>query len=90
MRLNYKERRPLSSEEISQKDLNREVEKAKLQLSADIFATTSALEDKKLELEEAKTTSPLDTKLIVQLQVEVENLEDGLKRLKALKTELGL
>lgn len=89
MRLNFKEGKALSSEELSQREVNRAVENAKLQLAADISATKYALADKKDELEVAMTTSPLNTKTIINLQVEVENLEDGLSRLEKLKKEFG-
>lgn len=90
MKINYKERKALSSEEQSQKEVSRAVENAKLQLQSDILATQSALEDKKQELEDAKSTYPLDAITIVNLQTEVEGLEDGLKKLKTLQEELGL
>ena len=90
MKLNYKEKKALSSEELSQKEVSRAVENAKLQLQSDILATQSALEDKKQELDDAKTTYPLRSIDIVNLITEVEGLEDGLKKLKALQEELGL
>ena len=90
MKINYKERKALSSEEQSQKEVSRTVENAKLQLQSDILATQSALEDKKQELDDAKTTYPLNAITIVNLMTEVEGLEDGLKKLKALQEELGL
>lgn len=90
MRINYKERKALSSEEQSQKEVSRAVENAKLQLQSDILATQSALEDKKQELEDAKTTYPLNAVAIVNLQTEVESLEDGLSKLRVLQVELGL
>ena len=90
MKINYKERKALSSEEQSQKEVSRAVENAKLQLQSDILATQSALEDKKQELDDAKTTYPLRSINIVNLMTEVEGLEDGLKKLKALQEELGL
>ena len=89
MRLNFKEGKALSSEELSQREINRAVENAKLQLAADISATKYALADKKDELEVAMTTAPLNTKVIIDLQVEVENLEDGLSRLEKLQKEFG-
>ena len=90
MKINYKERKALSSEEQSQKEASRAVENAKLQLQSDILATQSALEDKKQELDDAKTTYPLSAINIVNLMTEVEGLEDGLMKLKALQKELGL
>lgn len=59
-------------------------------MQSDILATQSALEDKKQELDDAKTTYPLSAINIVNLMTEVEGLEDGLKKLKALQEELGL
>lgn len=73
-----------------QKEVSRAVENAKLQLQSDILATQSALEDKKQELDDAKSTYPLNAITIVNLMTEVEGLEDGLKKLKALQEELGL
>ena len=90
MRLDYKTRKPLSEEEISQREVEKEVERARQQLSVDISETGFAIADKKEELDRAKTTSPLDTQVIIDLQVEIESLEDGLRRLNALKKELGL
>lgn len=90
MRINYKERKALSSEEQSQKEVSRAVENAKLQLQSDILATQSALEDKKQELDDAKTTYPLNAVAIVNLMTEVEGLEDGLTKLRVLQVELGL
>lgn len=66
------------------------MERARQQLSADISETGFAIADKKEELDRAKTTSPIDTQAIIDLQVEIESLEDGLKRLEVLRKELGL
>lgn len=89
MRIDFKNVKQLSSEEVSQKEIKYAVENAKLQLSADILTTESSLADKKAELEEAKTTYPLNSLNIVNLEIDVENLEDGLRRLKNLKNEFG-
>jgi hypothetical protein len=47
------------------------------------------LATKKAELEEAKTSYPIDTLKIINLQIEVESLQDGLSRLIALKKEFN-
>ena len=65
------------------------VDEAKLQFDADVLNTKRALATKKAELEEAKTSYPLDTLKIINLQIEVESLQDGLSRLIALKTEFN-
>lgn len=87
MKINYKERKAISSEEQSQKEISYAVENAKLQLASDILATKSALESKKIELAEAKNKYPLDTTEIISISIDVEAFEDGLKRLEALKKE---
>ena len=65
------------------------VDEAKLQFDADVLNTKRALATKKAELEEAKTSYPIDTLKIINLQIEVESLEDGLKRLEILKKEFN-
>jgi hypothetical protein len=47
------------------------------------------LATKKAELEEAKTSYPIDTQAIINLQLEVEAYQDGLDRLEKLRVELG-
>lgn len=90
MKLNYKEKKVLSSKELSQKEVSCAVKKASLQLQSDLLASESALEDKKEQLNDAKTTYPLDVQKIIDIQLEIEQLEDGIKRAEALKEELGL
>jgi hypothetical protein len=63
------------------------VDEAKLQFDADVLNTKRALATKKAELEEAKTSYPIDTLKIINLQIEVESLQDGLNRLMELKKE---
>lgn len=59
-------------------------------MQSDLLASESALDTKKEELNEAKTTYPLNVQKIIDLQLEIEQLEDGIKRAQALKEELGL
>lgn len=89
MKLNFKERKLVSNEELDQKEIQYAVEEAKLQLQSDILATEKSLASKKAELDDAKCTVPLNSINIINLQIEVESLEDGLKRLNALKKEFG-
>ena len=89
MKIDFKTKSLKSAEELSQEAVSFEVEKAKLQLNSDILATEQSLVNKKAELEDAKCTVPLNSMNIVNLQIEVESLEDGLKRLKALAKEFG-
>ena len=89
MRINYAKKELLSAEELNQQEVSYMVDEAKLQFDADVLNTKRALATKKAELEEAKTSYPIDTLNIINLQIEVESLEDGLKRLETLKKEFN-
>ena len=88
-RINYAKKELLSTEELNQQEVSYMVDEAKLQFDADVLNTKRALATKKAELEEAKTSYPIDTLNIINLQIEVESLEDGLKRLEILKKEFN-
>lgn len=90
MRLNYKTKQALAEQEQNQKEVLSAVKRASLQLQADILSTEEALEDKKSKLEELETTYPLNTKAIIDTQLDIESLQEGIKRLNALKEKLGL
>ena len=90
MRLDYKKKQALAQEEQNQKDVLSAVKRAALQLQADILSTEEALEDKRSKLEELETTYPLNTKAIIDTQIDIESLQEGIKRLNALKEKLGL
>ena len=75
--------------EIAQQEVSFMVNEAKLQFEADLLATKRALAAKKKDLEDAKMTYPLNTKTIIDLQIEVEGLEDGIKRMDKLRKEFG-
>ena len=89
MKINYKERKLVSEEQKSQKDIEFAVENAKLQLSSDILATKQELATKEAALEDAKSDVPLDTERIINLMADVEALKDGVKKLEALKKEFN-
>ena len=88
-RINYAKKELLSAEELNQQEVSYMVDEAKLQFDADVLNTKRALATKKAELEEAKTSYPIDTLKIINLQIEVESLEDGLKRLEILRKEFN-
>ncbi len=89
MKINYKERKLVSEEQKSQKDIEFAVENAKLQLSSDILATKQELATKEAALEDAKSDVPLNTECIINLMADVEALKDGVKKLEALKKEFN-
>jgi hypothetical protein len=88
-RINYAKKELLSAEELNQQEVSYMVDEAKLQFDADVLNTKRALATKKAELEEAKTSYPIDTLKIINLQIEVESLQDGLSRLMELKKEFN-
>lgn len=89
MRINYAKKELLSTEELNQQEVSYMVDEAKLQFDADVLNTKRALATKKAELEEAKTSYPIDTQKIINLQIDVEAYQDGLRRLMELKKEFN-
>ena len=89
MKLNYAEKKLMCEEEVAQQEVLFMVNEAKLQFEADLLATQRALATKEKELNEAKMAYPLNTNAIINLQIEVESLKDGIKRMGALKKEFG-
>ena len=88
MKIDYKNKKLMSSEEMTQKEIEYSVESAKLQLQSDILATKQSKAKAEAELEVAKHTYPLDAQAIVRCQISLEAFEDGLARLEALMQEL--
>lgn len=86
--LKYQQLRQRSDEEKEAEVSQFEADQAKLQLESDILETKRSKASKAKELTEAKGAYPFDAQNIVNLQVELEALEDGLTRLEKLKTEL--
>jgi hypothetical protein len=61
---------------------------AELQLQSRLLATQQSVASAKRKLQEAKSASPLDADLIVNLTNEVEDYEKGAAILTNLKSEL--
>ena len=88
MKIDYKNKKLMSSEEMTQKEIEYKVESAKLQLLSDILATKQSKARAEAELETAKYTYPLDTQKIINCQTEVEAYAEGLEKLETLMKEL--
>ena len=88
MKIDYKNKKLMSSEEMTQKEIECKVESAKLQLQSDILATKQSKFKAEAELEAAKHTYPLNTPKIIECQAEVEAYAEGLVKLEALMKEL--
>ena len=78
----------LSKEDKDKQELEFQNEESLNQLQADILATKKAISAKSRELLSLKCAFPLESEKIIEAQVELEGLEDGLNRLNALKEEL--
>ena len=89
MKINYKEKALLSSQENTQKEVEFMVEDQKLQFQSDLLATKRDLATAKAKVEDLKTDYPLDLGAIIEAQLEVEALEDGLSRMEKLQEEFG-
>lgn len=86
--LKYKELRQQSKAELESAEAQFQEEEVKLQLQSDILATQKSLVSKKKSLQDEKANYPFKAQKVIDLQIEVEGLEDGLKRLQLLEKEL--
>lgn len=86
--LKYKDLLQQSQKEKEEQEIAFQVEETEQQLASDILATKRSIVSKQRELTNAKASITFNSKKIVNLQVELEGLEDGLSRLEALKEEL--
>ena len=89
MKIDYKNKKVISSEELNSQDVEYKVESTKLQFQADLLETQRALEESKAKLKNLKSDYPLNTEAIINAQIDVESYEDGVKRMKNLGKELG-
>ena len=88
MKIDYKNKKLMSSEEMTEKEIEYKVESAKLQLQSDILATKQSKAKAEAELEAAKYAYPFDSQRIVDCQVEVEAYAEAIVKLEALMKEL--
>ncbi len=86
--LKYKDLLLQSSQEREEQEVEFRVEEMEQSLQADILATKRALAARKSDLARAKSSYPLNADKIIEFQIDIEGMEDGLKRLNALREEL--
>ena len=86
--LKYKELLQLSDKEKESTEIEFQVEQTKLQLQADLLSTKQSLVAKQKEVAVVRGTFPFSTQRVINLQIEVESLEDGVKRIEKLQSEL--
>ena len=90
MKLDYKNRKPLSSEVQDQKEVEFAVQNTKLQFEADKLATQRAIAELNKKLDNWKSDYPINIQAIITAQEDLKNLEAGLEAIKDLQKELGL
>lgn len=86
--LKYQDLLQQSQQEKDALQLEFQVEEAKQQLESDILATKRLLATKNQELLKAKSAQPFNAQRIIDVQIHIEGLEDGLSRLLDLMEEL--
>jgi hypothetical protein len=84
----YKDLLLQSSQEKEAQEVEFKVEEMQQSLDADILATKKSLAGEKASLLRLKSKFPLNAQDIIDTQLRIEGLEDGLKRLGLLKAEL--
>ena len=90
MKLDYKNRKQLSSEVQDQKEVEFAVQNTRLQFEADKLATKRAIAEYQEKLDNLKSDYPIDIQEIITTQGELKNLQAGLEAIIALQKELGL
>lgn len=88
IKINYKERKILTPD--AEKEVSFIVEETNLNLQQDVIATKRVLKVKERQLEDIKSTYPLDVQKYLALQCEIENLTNSLAKVAILQAELGL
>lgn len=89
MKIDYKKKVLLSSEEVDNSKVEFAVEDTKLQLESSLLATKRSLAEAKDKLKSLKQEYPIDFQKIVDVTNTIRDLEDGVKILNALRKELG-
>lgn len=89
MKIDYKKKVLLSSEEVDESKVEFAVEDTKLQLESSLLATKRSLAEAKDKLKSLKQEYPIDFQKIVDVTNNIRDLEDGVKILNALSKEFG-
>ena len=90
MKLDYKNRKLLSSEAQDQKEVEFAVQNTRLQFEADKLATKRAIAEYQEKLDNLKSDYPIDIQEIITTQEYLKNLQAGLEAIVDLQKQLGL
>lgn len=86
--LKYKDLLLQSAQDKELQEVEFRVEEMAQSLEADILATKRSLAGERATLVRYKSQFPLAAQYVIDSQIRIESLEDGLARLIALKEEL--
>ena len=86
--LKYRDLLQQSQQEKDAQEREFQVEEAKQLLEADILATKRSLAISRQDLLKAKLAQPFNAQRIIDVQIQIEGLEDGLDKLLNLMEEL--
>ena len=89
MKVDYKNKKLISQEEIQESQLEYAIEETKLELQSSVLATRKSLEEAKNTLASLKQEYPLDIEAIAEAKATVEEYSDGLRLLQELQEEFG-
>ena len=90
MKLDYKNRKLLSSEAQDQNEVEFAVQNTRLQFESDKLATKRAIAEYQEKLDNLKSDYPIDIQEIITTQEYLKNLQAGLEAIVDLQKQLGL
>ena len=90
MKLDYKNRKQLSSEVQDQKEVEFAVQNTRLQFEACKLATKRAIAEYQEKLDNLKSDYPIDIQEIITTQEYLKNHQAGLEAIVDLQKQLGL
>lgn len=86
--MKYLDRLKQSSEAKKEKSIQFVADAAKLQLQSDILHTEKSLSSKKVERDDILNSVELDFQELVNVDIDIKSLEEGLEMLKSYQEEL--
>jgi len=89
MKVDYKNKTLLSTEEVENAELEYAVENTELELKSALLNTKKSLGEAKNELKDLKSDYPLDINAIVDKTMDIKDLEDGVNIIESLMKEFG-
>ena len=87
MKVDYLNKKVLSEEEVATTQVEYAVESTKLELQSSLLATRKSLGEAEQKLKDLKTDYPLDIQAIVDAELEIRDLKDGIEIVEKLQKE---